>query len=134
MKRQDALPALIKNYNLTFQTIRNLSPDLVYRSIQSGKVDVVMAFSTDGKIEKFDLFPLQDDKSAFPPYDAGIVIRQVILDTYPTIKKVLEKLVGKITEEKMRQMNLAVDIEGRSPQEVATQFLRDLYGKENEKN
>ncbi|MGR5905075.1 glycine betaine ABC transporter substrate-binding protein [Bacillus paranthracis] len=40
------------------------------------------------------------------------------------MKKVLNKLSGKITDEEMRKMNYEVNVNGKSSEEVAKQFLQ----------
>ena len=59
-------------------------------------------------------------------YEAGIVIRQEILEKYPELEALLTKLQGKISTGKMQQLNYEVEIEKKSPSEVARDFLNTL--------
>lgn len=124
VSRPDALPGLEKAYGLHFGKIKQLEPNLMYLAIFQKQVNTVMAFSTDGRIEKYHLRILQDDKNLFPPYDASILIRQNTLEKYPELK-VLELLSGKIDDRTMRTMNYQVDVEKKAPAEVAKAFLQD---------
>jgi osmoprotectant transport system permease protein len=47
------------------------------------------------------------------------------LQKHPELKKVLNLLAGKITDEKMQQLNADVDIKKKSYDEVADEFLKD---------
>jgi len=111
-------------YGFTFgKKITRLDPDLTYEAIKEGLVDLIDAFSTDGRIAAYNLRVLEDDKHLFPPYDACILIRQETLDKYPDLKGVLNHLSGAITPEKMQAMNYAVSSGSRSPAAVAREFL-----------
>jgi osmoprotectant transport system substrate-binding protein len=68
---------------------------------------------------------LEDDKHAFPPYDAVPLIRKETLDRYPQLNDVLSSLAGKITEDDMRKMNFAVDGEHRLVKDVVHEFLKN---------
>jgi len=126
VKRADALPGLIRTYGVKFRKVQSIAPDLVFKSLISGDVDVIMAYTTDGKVEKNNLIILKDDLKLFPPYQAGIIIRKKILKRHPHLKKILSKLSGKITEEKVRTMNLKVESGKSTPKEVAQEFLESI--------
>jgi osmoprotectant transport system permease protein len=89
-------------------------------------VDVISAFSTDGRIAAFDIVLLADDRGVIPPYDAIILAGPKVARDAPTVVEALQKLVGHVDEAAMRQMNLSVDRDGRSPKDVAGEFLRKL--------
>ena len=46
----------------------------MYRAVGSGDVDVISAFSSDGRIAQFGLKLLSDPKGALPPYDAVLLV------------------------------------------------------------
>lgn len=126
LQRPDALPGLTRVYGFKFKNILQVDPNLMYAAIDNHKVDVIAAFTTDGKLVKHDLITLKDDKKLYPPYDAAVVIRAPVLDAYPQIYEALEPLFGTITNEKMTAMNAQVDVEGKSPAEVAREFLAEI--------
>ena len=47
-----------------------------------------------------------------------------LLNKYPELEKILNKLSGKITEEQMSMMNYEVGIEGKPAEVVARDFLK----------
>jgi glycine betaine/choline ABC-type transport system substrate-binding protein len=103
--------------------VRLLAPDITYRSLQEKEVDIIDAFSTDGRIQAYKLRVLEDDKNLFPPYDACIVTREDALQNYPGLEETLHMLTGKIQMEEMQEMNYQVTNENKSPSKVARDFL-----------
>ncbi|MEI7027742.1 glycine betaine ABC transporter substrate-binding protein [Paenibacillus sp. y28] len=123
MDRPDGFPGMNEKYGMTFKDTKGMDHGIVYRSLLDKKVDVVDAFSTDGQIQIHHLVILKDDQSFFPPYDAGSLVRQDALETYPELKAALAKLDGQITDQDMQEMNAKVDAEGLKAQNVAHEFL-----------
>lgn len=125
MEREDGYPGLAKKYGFEFGRVRDLSPELMYLAAAEGKVDVICGFATDGRIKSFDLVTLEDDLGFFPPYEAAPVIRVETLRVHPEIEPVLLLLADKIDDPTMRRLNHEVDVNRRSPREVATEFLSE---------
>ena len=42
---------------------------LTFEAIEQGEVQIAEVFSTDGKLKKYNLVVLEDDKNFFPPYN-----------------------------------------------------------------
>ena len=121
--REDGLSGLTKAYNFKFKDVKSMDGSLRYQALTSGQAQVIDAFSTDGLLEKFKLRVLEDDKNYFPPYYAVPIVNQDILEKYPEIEEVLNKLAGKIDEKTMIKLNYKVDELGESPETVAHDFL-----------
>jgi osmoprotectant transport system permease protein len=96
---------------------------LRYTALNNQKSDVIDAFSTDGLLEEFKLKVLKDDKHFFPPYYAVPMIKEETLKEHPELKKVINSLSGKLTDQKMRELNYKVDSLKQSPAKVAKEFL-----------
>lgn len=111
-------------YGFQFENPRLLDPALVYRAVNAEQVDVVDVFTTDGRIEAYDLRVLNDDKQLFPPYDACIVARDDVLEEHPELKNTLEKLSGKISPSEMQKMNYRYSEKSVDPADVAREFLK----------
>lgn len=131
LERDDGYPGLARQYGFRFGSEIDMDPSLMYQAIRNGRVDVVSAFSTDGRIATANLTLLEDDERFFPPYDAAIVVRTATLDTHPQVALVLSQLSGKLTKEVMQQLNLAVDRDGQLPKEVAKRFLANMESGES---
>lgn len=122
-RKGDGYEGFVKEYGFEFGHTFPMQIGLVYKAVQSGKMDVVLAYTTDGRINAYNLKVLEDDKHFFPPYDASPVARNDVLKQHPELKKVLQKLVGKISTEKMQQLNYESDGKMKEPSTVAKEFL-----------
>ncbi len=107
----------------SFGEIFPMNIGLVYQAAAAGSMDVVLAYSSDGRIKEFDLVVLEDDRRFFPPYDASPVIANETLEKHPEILDILEKLHNKISTEKMQELNYNADVELMNPRKVAEDFL-----------
>ncbi|MFG6496689.1 glycine betaine ABC transporter substrate-binding protein [Fictibacillus sp. UD] len=123
-EREDGYTPFVKTYGLNFQTKKSLDPNLMYSAVKEGKVDVIPAYTTDGRIVRFNLKTLEDDKKFFPPYYAVPIVREDTLKEYPKLEGVLNELEGKISEKDMAEMNAKVDLDKEDPRKVAQDFLK----------
>ncbi|CDQ19616.1 osmoprotectant transport system permease protein [Halobacillus karajensis] len=121
--REDGYQGMKEMYNLDLREVRTMDPGLRQGAIESGEVDIIDAYATDGYMIDLNLKVLEDPKNLFPPYQGAPLLRQEILDRYPEIEEVLNQLGGKITGDQMREMNYQVDFEDHSPEEVAREYL-----------
>ena len=122
--RPDGLPGLENAYNLNFKAVKAVDGGLRYKALNNGNSDVIDAFSTDGLLEAFKLKVLEDDKHFFPPYYAVPIIKDSTLKEHPELKKVINSLAGKLSDDKMRKLNYQVDSLKQSPEKVAREFLQ----------
>lgn len=95
-------------YGLAFRARREYQPTFMYRALMSGEVDVITAFSSDGRIAADHLTVLQDPLHAIPPYDAVLLLSPRHAAD-PVLRRALAPLVGAIPIGLMRQANLQVD-------------------------
>jgi len=123
-QRSDGLPALNATYSIRFiGSPRFMDLGLLYQALAQKQVDMVAASSTDGMLSKLDLVVLGDERHAFPPYQAGIAVRQESLKRFPGLSGALRALSGRINEQQMRRLNYQMDVEHRPLAEVAAGFL-----------
>jgi osmoprotectant transport system permease protein len=124
--------ALRQAYQLEFATQRSFSPTFIYRAIEDGSVDVITAFSSDGRIVAQDLIVLRDPKGAIPSYDALVLVSPKRAKDARLIRA-LAPLIGKISVEQMREANLMVDrdIDKVSPKEAARFLAKGLQAAPN---
>ena len=120
--------ALEASYGLDFRQRRSMDSALMYQAAAAGEVDVISAFSTDGRIAALDLVLVADDKGVIPPYDAIILVSPSLTARHSEVLDALQGLSGRIDASRMQRMNYAVDEEGRSPAAVAVEFLRRAPG------
>lgn len=126
MERPDGLPGLIESYGLQFASLHDLGAEMMYQALAEGEVDVVSAFSTDGRMEEFDLVPLKDDRHYFPPYQAIPVVRQSILQEHPVLRESLQMLQNKISNPQMIRLNHEVQVLKEEPVSTVTQFINRI--------
>ncbi len=126
-QRPDGFMAMAKDYgmNVPKSQVKTMEIGLTYQAIDQGDVDVAMVFSTDGRLKKFDMTVLKDDKQFFPPYNLAICVRKNVLDKYPKIKDILAPLSSKIDQQTMVNLNYQVDAEKKEPVDVAKAFLQN---------
>jgi len=124
-QRADGYPALARVYGLAFGDIRTMDLGLLYRALLDRQADVVVGSATDAAIARFSLRVLNDDRHAFPPYEAVPVVRRAALDQHPGLEAALEALGGRLDLAAMRRLNEAVDGAGRSPADVVREFLAE---------
>jgi osmoprotectant transport system permease protein len=110
-------------YDLNFKARRTYNPTFMYRALENGTVDVISAFSSDGRIAADNLTVLSDPKNAIPSYDAVLLIAPGHAhDT--ALRKILQPLVGAISVEHMREANYMVDRDrGKKSPAQAARFL-----------
>ena len=122
-EREDGFPGLKKVYPFNFKNKVELDVNLKFQALENHTVDVINAFSTDSRIRQMNLRVLTDDKSFFPAYQAGIVIRNETQKKYPELNLLLKRLDGIIDVATMQQLNYKVEIDKMSPGDVAKSFL-----------
>jgi osmoprotectant transport system substrate-binding protein len=124
--RSDGLGGMVQLYdmNLTRQNIRQMDAGLVYTALRNGQVFAGLVYTTDGRLNAFNLKLLKDDKHYFPDYTAAPVVRQAFLDAHPELAGQLKPLAELFDDDTMRQLNARVDVDHESPSAVAADFLR----------
>jgi osmoprotectant transport system permease protein len=107
-------------YGLRFAEQRQYQSNFMYRAVQSNDVDVITAFSSDGRIAQYNLKLLNDPKHAWPPYDAVLLISPKHAHDAKLIAT-LKPLIGAIDLKTMQRANLMVDrdVNKLSPEETA---------------
>jgi len=123
-RQGDGYDAIVEAYGFDFEGTESLDANIMYQAVQDGQVDVIPAFTTDGRIERFNLQTTEDDLGFFPRYDAVPIVRQDVLEAYPELEEVLSGLAGQISEEDMQEMNARVDIDADDYSLVAEEFLQ----------
>lgn len=109
-------------YGLEFGTTRTMDSSLMYEAARSGEVEVISAYSTDGRLDAYALAVLEDPGGAIPPYDAVILVNGEHARAHPELIDALAQLVGRIDASHMRAANRAVDLDGRTIESVAAQL------------
>ena len=116
-------------YGLTFANTVPVDINLKYAAVENGNFDVTVVYTTDGLNRKAGLKVLEDDRNFFPEYNGALLVREGLYDemaeTAPELRDILNSLSGRFSNEIMTDLTYAVDVEGRSVEEVAREFLTE---------
>lgn len=111
-------------YGLSFREEKQFQSTFMYRALVDGDVDVISAFSSDGRVVSNDLVVLEDPLEAIPPYDALILLAPSRAND-TVLHKALRPLVDAISVDAMRQANDMVDRDqDKSTTREAARWLR----------
>ena len=121
----DGYDGLTATYDLDFKEALKMDSSLLYEAVDNGDLDVIIVFSTDSLLRKFDLTCLEDDRALFPPYEGVAVCRNEAIEKHPELKEILNMLTYAFDDNIIQDLNYQVDIEKRSIEEVAAEFLKD---------
>ena len=111
-------------YGLTGIEQVGMDSTFMYQAVADGQVDVAAGFSTDGRIDAFQLAVLDDPDEAFPPYDAVLLLSPEAASNRQLIAA-LRPLINRISVAAMRTANRSVDEDGLTPG-VAADSLRPV--------
>lgn len=109
-------------YGFDFARKLTFDPALMYGAVAAGQVDVITAYSSDGRVAAYDLLVLDDPRQALLPYD-GMLITSPEAAQDETLLAVLSKFANSISDDLMRAANRIVDVDGGSVSD-AVDFLR----------
>ncbi|MBK7625612.1 MAG: glycine/betaine ABC transporter substrate-binding protein [Bacteroidales bacterium] len=123
-ERNDGFSGISSLYSLNFKKIVELDINLKFNAMANGTVDIINAFSTDSRIKQMNLRTLKDDKKYFTDYQAGIIVRNETLNQSPELRTLLAKLGNTIDDNTMLLLNYEVEINKKSPEKVAEEFLK----------
>jgi osmoprotectant transport system substrate-binding protein len=123
--RPDGLPGLQETYGLHLVQDKMVVMDnaIIYRALKDGQVDVGMGFATDGRILAFDLVNLKDDLGFFPAYNPAPVMLTAFAEKHKGVADILNSIAAKLTDDDIVHMNYLVDIQQRTPKDVAKAWL-----------
>nr|WP_071396888.1 osmoprotectant ABC transporter substrate-binding protein [Bacillus tuaregi] len=126
-RKGDGYDGFVQTYGFKFGETMPMQLGLVYQAVANDEMDVVLAYTSDGRIAAFDLKVLQDDQQFFPPYDTSLVARNDCLRNHPELTDIFQRLVGKINTEKMQELNYEADGLMIEPAIVAQSFLEENH-------
>jgi osmoprotectant transport system permease protein len=115
-------------YGLKFRQERQMQPEFMYRAV-GREVDVIAAYTSDGRLLSHDLVLLDDPKHALPPYDAVLLVSPRRAND-AALLAALHPLVGAISLQRMREANLRAD-SGTAPTEVARWLWQHVGARGN---
>jgi osmoprotectant transport system substrate-binding protein len=124
--RPDGLPGWQSTYGFEINrdNVKRMDTGLVYQALKDRQVDSGVVFATDGRIPAFNFVVIKDDKNYAAPYNMTPVVRKEIADKNPKLVEALNALSAKLNNETMAKLNATVDVDKKTPEEVAEAFLK----------
>ena len=124
LTRPDGLHKLNATYGLRWDgNPRTMDLGLLYQALRQRNVDMAAANSTDAALTDARFTVLEDDKQAFPPYNACFVVRKSLIDQQRPVEMALTMLSNHINAETMRRLNRRVEVDHQPIVRVAKEFL-----------
>jgi len=121
--REDVLPLLQSVYAITFPETTQLGYELIPPAVADGRCLAGIVYSTAALIVKNGLRVLEDDKAAFGAYTPAPTVLTSRLSRWPTLADDLAGLTAALDTPTITSLNAQVDVEKRTPEEVARNFL-----------
>ncbi len=127
-QRPDGFRAMVDTYgmNLPESQINTMEIGLTFEAIHRGQIDVAMVYSTDGKLKKFNLVVLKDDRKFFPIYNLCPVSREDVVQRYPELGEILAPPFRHLDNKTIQELNYRVDVLGKPSKLVAEEYLEGL--------
>jgi osmoprotectant transport system permease protein len=116
--------AIRNAYGLTFRDQRQMQPEFMYPAAAAGEIDVISAYTSDGRIAQHDLVVLADPRHAIPSYDAILLASPRDAENRALIEA-LRPLVGAIDIALMREANLRASGGAEGSPEAVARWLWD---------
>jgi glycine betaine/choline ABC-type transport system substrate-binding protein len=122
--RPDGLPGLVKTYNAAYNKATYVDiGNTAEKAIAAGQCTAGEVFTTDTAIKANNLYVLADDKNLFPPDNAGLVVRQAVLQKYPAIANLMAPVAAKLDTPTMLSLNAQVELQNQKVSDVAQAWL-----------
>jgi osmoprotectant transport system substrate-binding protein len=125
-QRLDCLLGLEQVYGLKFKKFTPVDIALRHEVLTKGQADVSIVFTTDPQIKREGEVLLEDDKGMFPPYNSTLVVRNEVADKGgASLEDVVTKVNEGLTDEAMQELNARVDLDKKTPEQVAGEYLSE---------
>jgi osmoprotectant transport system substrate-binding protein len=134
LTRPDGLPVLRREYGVRFKDTVTVDISLRYQPIERGRAQCVYAFGTDPQLAKLPLVLIEDDKGAFSgkiPFRTYPVVNtewleSLTADQRKAFEDTLAQVDEGLTQEKIQELNAAVELDREDPEDVAAEYLTEI--------
>ena len=111
-------------YNIDFAQKLTFDTALMYTAVDRRQVDLIAAYTSDGRVDAYGLKIIADPRNALLPYD-GMLVASSSAAKNPLFLETLGALVNRISDEAMREANRIVDVNGGTISD-AVNYLRSV--------
>lgn len=121
--RPNGVDGLREVYGLEFASFRSLAAgsNLTVQALANNQVDVANIFTTDPAVEENGFVVLDDPESLFAAQNVVPLIRTDAVN--PAVEEALNGVSAALTTENLTELMVQVVSEGRSPADVAREFV-----------
>ncbi len=126
--RFDGLPGMQRAYDFQFpeENLVEVSLEAVYTAVDEAEIcNFGVVFTTSGFIRETGVQLLDDDEDFFAVYNPSLTIRREMFTQYPQLRELFAPISRKLDTKTLLDLNYAVEVEGKSPDAVARQWLRE---------
>ncbi|RII19786.1 putative osmoprotectant uptake system substrate-binding protein OsmF precursor [Streptomyces sp. YIM 130001] len=125
--RADGLPGMKKAYgmNIPAGNITQMDSGIIYTQASKGSCTYGEVYTTDGRIQAMKLTVMEDDKKAFPNYNAAPSINSKALEKHPEIAEILAPITAELDNTVAQRLSAKVDVDGEDPHQVALDWMLD---------
>ncbi|HKY77833.1 MAG TPA: glycine betaine ABC transporter substrate-binding protein [Acidimicrobiia bacterium] len=121
--REDVLPVLRSAYGIDLRDQTQLGHSLIPPAVAEGRCAIGIVYSTTALIVKHGLRVLEDDKAVFGAYTPAPTVLTSRLSRWPNLAEDLAGLTAALDTPTITSLNAQVDVEKRTPEQVARDFL-----------
>lgn len=127
-EREDGMPALEAVYGpFAWKSSKVYDGGLKYQVLANDEADVTVGYTTDGTLADTTKYTqIEDDKKVWPPYNLAPVVRDNVLEKYPDIADVLNRISAALDTEDLIKMNARVDVDKEEYEDVAKDFYESI--------
>ena len=124
-EQADGLPLLMRRYRLHLSApLRSVRAAQVYTSLSQSQATMVAGNATDVALDNADYVQLADDRKAFPPAEAGLVVKVGTLESTAGLADALRALNGRFRMGAVRAMVRRIEVEHATLETTAAGFLK----------
>jgi len=117
--------AILRTYGVQFRAQRQMQAEFMYPAADSGEVDVIAAYTSDGRVAKYDMLILDDPKRAIPPYDSMLLLSPRRAND-SVLAEALRPLIQALDVTLMREADLRALDGNASPDTVARWLSQEV--------
>ena len=123
--REAGLRGLARVYGIRDVDFAPLTVGLQYQALDDGQIDAADVLTTDGQLQSGRYVVLDDPRHVFGfQHVTPVVAERALRAEGPAFAATLNAVSRTLTTSAMQRMNAAVALNGKSPADVARQFLQ----------
>ena len=125
------MPALEKTYGaFNWKSSKVYDNGLKYEVLKNDEADVAPAYTTEGQLVNTDEYTLlEDDKQVWPPYNLAPIVRNSVLNKYPDIADICNKVSATLDTATLTKLNAKVDVDKQEYEDVAAEYYDSIKNK-----